>query len=62
MHNTKNGNKRLLFMSRVAPKRDTEEMDTVVMSSQQSGDRRAFDILMEAQHYWNQMEDFRKDR
>jgi hypothetical protein len=62
MHNTKNGNKRLLFMSRVAPKRDTEEMDTVVMSSRQSGDRRAFDILMEAQHYWNQMEDFRKDR
>ena len=44
-------------MSRVAPKRDTEEMDTVIMSSQQSGDRRAFDILMEAQHYWNQMED-----
>lgn len=49
-------------MSRVVPKRDTEEMDTVVMSSRQSGDRRAFDILMEAQHYWNQMEDFRKDR
>lgn len=49
-------------MSRVAPKRDTEGMDTVIMSSQQSGDRRAFDILMEAQHYWNQMEDFRKDR
>lgn len=49
-------------MSRVAPKRDMEEMDTVIMSSQQSGDRRAFDILMEAQHYWNQMEDFRKDR
>lgn len=49
-------------MSRVAPKRDKEEMDTVIMSSQQSGDRRAFDILMEAQHYWNQMEDFRKDR
>ena len=49
-------------MSRVAPKRDTEEMDTVVMSSRQSGDRRAFDISMEAQHYWNQMEDFRKDR
>ena len=49
-------------MSRVAPKRDTEEMDTEIMSSQQSGDRRAFDILMEAQHYWNQMEDFRKDR
>lgn len=49
-------------MSRVAPKHDTAEMDTVVMSSRQWGDRRAFDILMEAQHYWNQMEDFRKDR
>lgn len=49
-------------MSRVAPKRDTEEMDTVIMSSRQWGDRRAFDTLMEAQHYWNQMEDFRKDR
>ena len=49
-------------MSRVAPKRDTEEIDTVAMSSRQFGDRRAFDVLMEAQHYWNQMEDFRKDR
>lgn len=49
-------------MSRVAPKHDTAEMDTVVMSSRQWGDRRAFDTLMEAQHYWNQMEDFRKDR
>ena len=25
-------------------------------------DRRGFDVLMEAQHYWNQMEDFRKER
>ena len=49
-------------MSRIAPKRDTEEIDTVAMSSRQFGDRRAFDVLMEAQHYWNQMEDFRKDR
>ncbi len=56
------GNKRLLSMSRIAPKRDTEEIDTVAMSSRQFGDRRAFDVLMEAQHYWNQMEDFRKDR
>lgn len=49
-------------MSRIAPKCDTEEIDTVAMSSRQFGDRRAFDVLMEAQHYWNQMEDFRKDR
>ena len=49
-------------MSRVAPKRDAEEIDTVAMSSRQFGDRRAFNVLMEAQHYWNQMEDFRKDR
>ena len=49
-------------MSRIAPKRDTEEIDTVAMSSRQFGDRRAFDVLMEAQHYWNQMEDFRMDR
>ena len=56
------GNKRLLSMSRIAPKRDTEEIDTVAISSRQFGDRRAFDVLMEAQHYWNMMEDFRKDR
>lgn len=60
---TNKGNRVLLSMSRVAPKRDTEEIiDTVAMSERHLGDRRAFDILMEAQHYWNQMEDFRKDR
>lgn len=49
-------------MKRVAPRHDAaEEIDTV-RSSKQYGDRRAFDILMEAQHYWNQMEDFRRDR
>ena len=48
-------------MKRIAPKRDTEEIDTVAMSSRQFGDRRAFDVLMEAQHYWSQMDDFRKD-
>lgn len=61
MHTSK-GNNRLLSMSRVAPKRDAVEIDTVAMASRQFGDRRAFDVLMEAQHYWNQMEDFRKDR
>ena len=49
-------------MSRIKPTHDTEEIDTVAMSSRQFGDRRAFDVLMEAQHYWNMMQDFRKDR
>ena len=56
------GNNRLLSMSRVAPKHCEEEMDSVKAASRQFGDRRAFDVLMEAQHYWNQMEDFRRDR
>ncbi|UWI16189.1 MAG: portal protein [Bacteriophage sp.] len=54
--------KKLLPMSRIAPGRnDAAEIDTVV-SAKRYGDRRAFDILMEAQYYWNQMDDFRKDR
>lgn len=58
-----NKNKRkLLPMSRISTKRDdATEIDTVV-SAKRYGDRRAFDILMEAQYYWNQMDDFRKDR
>lgn len=56
------GKNRLLSMSRVAPKHCEEEMDSVKAASRQFGDRRAFDVLMEAQHYWNQMEDFRRDR
>lgn len=51
----------LLSMKRIAPKRDAEEIDTVAASKKFS-DRRAFDVLMEAQYYWNQMEDFRRDR
>lgn len=54
--------KKLLSMNRVAPKKATENIDSVAAAKIQSGDRRAFDILMEAQYYWNQMEDFRKDR
>ena len=49
-------------MSRIAPKRGDAEIDTVAFSEKHFGDRRAFDILMEAQHYWNQMDDFRKER
>lgn len=60
MHNK--GKRKLLPMSQIAPKRnELSEIDTVV-SAKQYGYRRAFDILMEAQYYWNQMEDFRKNR
>lgn len=60
MHNKGKG--KLLPMSRIALKRnELSEIDTVA-SAKRYGGRRAFDILMEAQYYWNQMEDFRKDR
>lgn len=49
-------------MSRIAPKHNADGIDSVATASSLFGDRRAFDVLMEAQHYWNQMEDFRKDR
>lgn len=61
MHINKSERK-LLPMSRIAPGRnDAAEIDTVV-SAKRYGDRRAFDILMEAQYYWSQMDNFRKDR
>ena len=61
MHVNKSERK-LLPMSRIAPGRnDAAEIDTVV-SAKRYGDRRAFHILMEAQYYWSQMDDFRKDR
>ena len=61
MHINKSERK-LLPMSRIAPGRnDAAEIYTVV-SAKRYGDRRAFDILMEAQYYWSQMDDFRKDR
>ena len=47
MHNKGKG--KLLPMSRIAPKRnELSEIDTVA-SAKRYGDRRAFDILMEAQ-------------
>lgn len=52
-------NNRLFSKSRVRPQ--VEEMDTIV-SAKSKGDRRAFDILMEAQSYWGNMDRFRKDR
>lgn len=62
MHTVTNKREKLLPMSRIAPNKGDEEMDTVSFRSRNFGGRRAFDILMEAQHYWNQMEDFRRDR
>lgn len=54
--------KKLFYMSRITPSKDDEGMNTVKFSKKNFGDRRAFDVLMEAQHYWNMMDDFRKDR
>lgn len=48
-------------MRRIAPKNSDDEIDSIKVS-RRFNDRRAFDVLMEAQFYWNQMEDFRKDR
>lgn len=50
---------RLIPLSRVRPKK--VKMDTVA-ESKQWGYRRAFDILMEAQRYWDNMYRFRRDR
>ncbi len=50
---------RLNWVSRVKPA--AEEMDTVA-SAKRRGERRAFDVLMEAQTHWNNMDQFRRDR
>lgn len=52
-------NNRLFSKSRVRPQ--VEEMDTIVCAKSKGG-RRGFDILMEAQSYWGNMDRFRKDR
>ena len=52
----------MFAMSRVAPKIDKEGMDSVASARIKYGEGRAFDVLMEAQHYWNQMDLFRRDR
>lgn len=53
---------KLLAMSRIAPKRDEEAEIDSVAASKRFNDRRAFHLLMEAQYYWNQMDEFRKER
>jgi hypothetical protein len=51
---------KILRKSKVKPK-DTEDIDSVSYQKKW-GDRRAFDILMQAQHYWSNMGEFRKER
>lgn len=41
---------------------EAREMDTVARHRERSGDRRGFDLLMEAQMYWGNMSRFRKER
>lgn len=62
MHTVTNKKEKLIPMSRITPNTKNEEMDTVAFHSNNFERRRAFDVLMEAQHYWNEMEQFRKDR
>lgn len=61
MHTVTERKEKLIPMSRIAPN-DAKEMDSVLSQQSSFGERRAFDVLMEAQHYWNQMDRFRKDR
>ena len=62
MHTVTNKREKLIPMSRITPNKKNEEMDTVAFHANNFERRRAFDVLMEAQHYWNEMEQFRKDR
>ena len=57
------GNKKdkILRMSRVRPKND-EHYDSIAYSKFHNGSRRAFDVLMEAQGYWSNMDRFRRER
>lgn len=50
---------RIRAMSRVRPEK--LEMDSV-KEAKKFGDRRAFDVLLEAQEHWNNMSRFRRDR
>lgn len=62
MHTVTTKKEKLIPMSRITSKAKDEEMDTVAFRANNFERRRAFDVLMEAQHYWNEMDQFRKDR
>lgn len=53
------GNEKLRSKRRITKR--YQELDTVA-SSKRQGERRAFDVLMQANMYWNNMSDFRKER
>ena len=53
---------KITSLSRVKPRQsDDTEIDSVIYEKQHNKNR-AFHILMEAQHYWMMMSDFRKER
>ena len=56
-----NSKNKILRMSRVRPKSD-EQLDSIAYSKFHNGNRRAFDVLMEAQGYWSNMDRFRRER
>lgn len=52
---------RLHNKRRISPMGTDAEMDSIEQTKFR-GERRAFDVLMEAQHYWSNMDQFRRDR
>lgn len=50
----------LMRLSKVRPQ--SEKVDSVAYAKKHEGDRRAFDVLFEAQHHWDNMAKFRYDR
>ena len=52
---------RIFRKSRVCPRNDGE-LDSVGYSKFHNGDKRAFELLMEAQGYWSNMDRFRRER
>ena len=54
---------KMITLSKVMPRcNDEAEIDSVQSAKNNLGERRAFHLLMEAQHYWNQMDEFRRNR
>ena len=51
---------KILRLSKVKPTKE-EDIDSVKYASK-FDNKRAFHLLLQAQHYWNNMSDFRKDR
>jgi hypothetical protein len=52
---------KLIPLSRIRPT-NSEELDTVAHSKKHTAERRAWDVLREAEQYWQNMDKFRRDR